>query len=243
MTSEGGNWNLLPLYLDSVVYPGWHPRFGEVGPVYAFLLESDEYLVLVDTGIGPPHPLIDRLYQPTRRDLPTALAQNNGIALDDISAVILTHLHFDHAGGAQHFHGTPLYVRRQEWEAAQAPNYTIPEFLDFPGANFVLLDGEVELAPGLRLVPTAGHTPGHQAVVLETAAGRMVIAGQAVETRSEFDGFVATGELRDWAGDGSQTERLPAARRILEFEPAKVWFSHDHESWQPNPQSEINKPH
>lgn len=77
MTSEGGNWNLLPLYLDSVVYPDWHPRFGEVGPVYAFLLESDEYLVLVDTGIGPEQPLIDRLYQPTRRDLPAALAQNN----------------------------------------------------------------------------------------------------------------------------------------------------------------------
>ena len=50
MTSEGGNWNLLPLYLDSVVYPGWHPRFGEVGPVYAFLLESDEYLVLDRCG-------------------------------------------------------------------------------------------------------------------------------------------------------------------------------------------------
>ena len=90
MRSEGGNWNLLPLYLDSVVYPEGHPRFGGVGPVYAFLLESDEYLVLVDTGIGPPHPVIDRIYKPTRRDLPTALSQNNGIALDDISAVILT---------------------------------------------------------------------------------------------------------------------------------------------------------
>ena len=223
MTHPGtSGWNLLPLYLDSVVYPDWHPRYGEVGPVYAFLLESDDYLVLVDTGIGPPHDLIDRLYQPTRRDLPTALAQNNGIALDDISAVVLTHLHFDHVGGAQHFHGTPLYVQRAEWEAAQAPKYTIPEFLDFPGANFVLLDGETELAPGLRLVPTPGHTPGHQVVVLETPARRMAIAGQAVETAAEY--------RRMLSGEVEMTE---SGRAIAGLEPAKVWFSHDHQCWQP----------
>lgn len=200
-----------------MVYPDGHPRFDEVGPVYAFLLESDEYLVLVDTGIGPSHPLIDRLFQPTRRDLPTALAQNNGIALDDISAVILTHLHFDHVGGAQHFHGTPLYVQRAEWEAAQAPNYTIPDFLDFPGANFVLLDGETELAPGLRLVPTPGHTPGHQVVVGETPAARMVIAGQAVETKAELESMLSSGDLGE------------AAARIMALSPAAIWFSHDHE--------------
>lgn len=220
MSDEGANWNLLPLYLDSVVYPEGHPRFGGVGPVYAFLLESDEYLVLVDTGIGPPHPVIDRIYKPTRRDLPTALSQNNGIALDDISAVILTHLHFDHAGGAQLFPGTPLYTQRTEWEASQAPKYTIPEFLDFPGANFVMLDGEVELAPGLHLIPTPGHTPGHQIVVLETPGGRMVIAGQAVELAAEYRRMLL-GKL----------EMTASARTIAELAAERVWFSHDHETW------------
>lgn len=224
MSSEGGNWNLLPIYLDSVVYPEWHPRFGQIGPVYAFLLESDEYLVLVDTGIGPPNPVIDRLYQPTRRDLPTALAQNNGIAIEDISAVILTHLHFDHVGGGQHFPATPLYVQRAEWEAAQAPKYTVPEFLDFPDANFVMLDGEVQLAPGLRLITTPGHTPGHQIVALETPAGRMVIAGQAVEAAAEYAAMLS--------GEAEITE---AARVIARLEPARVWFSHDHESWEARP--------
>ena len=213
----GGAWNVLPLYLDSVVYPDWHPRAGEVGPVYAYLLESDDYLVLVDTGIGPPHELIDRLYQPTRRHLPTALAQNNGILLEDITAIVLTHLHFDHAGGAQHFPGTPLYVQRAEWEAAQAAKYTIPEFLDFAGANFVLLDGEVELAPGLRLIPTPGHTPGHQSVAFESPAGLMVIAGQAIETLAELHEML----LRH-----AQTD---AALRIMSLDPVAIWFSHDHE--------------
>ena len=217
----GGGWNVLPLYLDSVVYPEWHPRAGEVGPVYAYLLESDDYLVLVDTGIGPPHELIDRLYRPTRRDLPTALAQNNGNLLEDITAIVLTHLHFDHVGGAHHFPGTPLYVQRAEWDAAHAPKYTIPEFLDFPGANFVLLDGDTQLAPGLRLVATPGHTPGHQSVAVETPAGTMVLAGQAVETKAELETLLAADALSE------------AAARILEAGPVTVWFSHDHQSWAP----------
>lgn len=216
---SGGRWNVLPLYLDAVVYPNGHPRHGESGPVYAYLLEDDEHLVLVDTGIGPPHPLIDRLYHPGRRDLGMALAQNNGIQLDDIDLVVLSHLHFDHVGGAQAFRGTPLYVQRAEWDAAQAPGYTIPEFLDFPGANFVMVDGEVELLPGFRLIPTPGHTPGHQSLAVSTPIGAVVLAGQAVETRAGLEAMLAGGALSD------------AARRIVAARPARVWFSHDHRIW------------
>jgi N-acyl homoserine lactone hydrolase len=209
----------MPLYLDSVVYPDWHPRFGEVGPVYAYLVEDDQHLFLVDTGIGPPHPVIDGLYQPTRRDLATALAQNNGIDVDDIDAVVVSHLHFDHVGGASAFRGTPIYAQRAEWEAAQAPKYTIPEFLEFPGANFVLVDGEVELALGLRLIPIPGHSPGHQVVAVETPAGVIILAGQAIETCAELEGMIESGELSD------------AAKRIAELEPFAVLFSHDHRQW------------
>lgn len=223
MSGEGSKWTVLPLYLDSVVYPEWHPRAGAIGPVYAFLLESDDYLVLVDSGIGSPHPVIDQFYAPTRRDLPTALGQNNGIGIDDISAMILTHLHFDHVGGAQHFRGTPLYVQHSEWESAQQPSYTIPEFLDFPHANFVLLDGEVELAPGLRIIPTPGHTPGHQIVAVETPAGRFVIAGQAVETVSEY--------TQALSGEAPATESVGV---IAGLAPIRVLFSHDHANWRLN---------
>lgn len=217
--SRGARWNLMPLYLDSVVYPQGHPRFGEIGPVYAYLVEDDEHLFLVDTGVGPPHPLIDRLYQPTRRDLATALAQNNGIELDDIDAVVVSHLHFDHVGGAQAFRGIPIYVQRAEWEAAQAPRYTIPEWLEFPGANFRMVDGDAELAPGLRLVVTGDHSPGHQAVALATPLGVMVLAGQSVETCAELEEMMATGNLSE------------GARRLMAEGPMRIWFSHDHRVW------------
>ena len=231
-SESGRTWNVRPLFLDTVVYPDWHPRYGEVGPVYVYVVENDEDLILVDTGIGPEKALLDRLYQPTRRDLATALAEDAGIGIDDIDAVVISHLHFDHVGGAQAFRGTPIYVQRTEWEAAQAPKYTVPEFLDWPGQNFVLLDGDVELRTGLRLLVTGGHTPGHQVVAVETEAGTVVLAGQIVETKAEMDAFVATGELKDWNGDGSQNERLAGAKRVLERRPSRVWFSHDHEVWE-----------
>ena len=215
----GERWSVLPLYLDSVVYPDWHPRFGEVGPVYAYLVEDDEHLFLVDTGIGPAHPLIDRLYQPTRRDIVAALAQNNGIEPRDIDAIVISHLHFDHVGGAQFFAGTPIYVQRAEREAAQAPQYTIPEWLDFPAANWRLLDGDAELAPGLSVVWSPGHTPGHQAVAVNVPAGTVLLAGQAFETRRDWEAMLANGPADE------------TARKLRDIEPLAVLFSHDHAQW------------
>jgi N-acyl homoserine lactone hydrolase len=226
-TRSAGSWSVTPLLLDTVVYPDWHPRFGEVGPVYVYLLRNDEQLVLVDTGIGPAHPLIDRLYSPARRDLRTALREDQGISPEDIDAVVLSHLHFDHVGGVFEFPGKPLYVQRAEWEAAQAEKYTVPEFLSFPDANFVLLDGDTELSSGLRLVLTAGHTPGHQAVAVSTVddtgmsgGGLVVLAGQAIETSKELTDMKRSGDLS------------PAARQLLDLEPSRTWFSHDHRCWE-----------
>jgi glyoxylase-like metal-dependent hydrolase (beta-lactamase superfamily II) len=95
-----------------------------------------------------------------------------------------------------------------------------------------MLDGDTEFAPGLRLVVTAGHTPGHQVVAVSAPTGTLVLAGQIVETKAEMAEFVSTGELRDWSKDGSQTERLAGARKVLDLDPATVWFSHDHQPWE-----------
>jgi N-acyl homoserine lactone hydrolase len=226
----GASWSLTDIHLDTVRYPDWHPRAGEDGPVYVYILRSKDQVFLVDTGIGPEHPLIDRLYEPKRGDLLAALAKK-GVTPSVLDGIIISHLHFDHGGGLLHFPGTPIYVQRAEWDAARAPKYTVPEFLDLPGANWTFLDGDTEIALGLDVLLTAGHTPGHQCVAVSTTDGLVVLAGQIVETKAEMDVFAVTGELKDWNGDGSDTERLPGAQRVLDLKPARVCFSHDVECW------------
>ena len=95
-----------------------------------------------------------------------------------VAVVVNTHLHFDHCGGNRLFPGMPIHVQRRELEDARTQDdYTIREWVDFPGATYVEHDGEAEILPGVRLVPAPGHTAGHQIVVVETDEGPVVLGG------------------------------------------------------------------
>jgi N-acyl homoserine lactone hydrolase len=203
--------DVFVLHLADLSFPPWHPRAGGTAPANGFLIRHPDGDIVVDTGIGPPHPFIDRAYRPVRWPLPDALA-GFGTSPASVSAVINTHLHFDHCGGNAFFAGVPIFVQATELEAATAADYTIREFVDFPGARYERLDGEADIAPGIRVVLTP-HTPGHQSVVIETNSGRIVIAGQALETADEVNG-----------GGG-------VARLLLSLEPARILFSHDDRVW------------
>jgi hypothetical protein len=82
--------------------------------------------------------------------------------------------------------GRPLFVQRAELAAALEPGYTVPALVDFPGATYEQLDGEAEILPGVRVVPTPGPTPGHQSLVVDCAEGPVVLLGQAYEFASDW---------------------------------------------------------
>jgi glyoxylase-like metal-dependent hydrolase (beta-lactamase superfamily II) len=209
--------DIVPLHQADVAYPAWHPRAGETGPVYAFAIRTEDGAVLFDTGLGPPHPLIDELYHPSRRDL-ASLLTDAGIDASSVRLIVCSHLHFDHIGANPALAGVPIVVQRAEHEAARAPRYTVPEFVEFPGARYQLLDGDADLGGGIRVLATPGHTVGHQSVVVETEEGIVVLAGQAAESLADFE--------RDAAKD----ENL---RRLLSLSPARLYLSHDHAFWTP----------
>ena len=182
---------------------------GEVMPVYVHLSEHPEGRVLVDTGMTELHPLLDDM-----APVLTPLTEQD-LDLAGIDMVVNTHLHGDHIGGNHLFAGKPIYVQRAELEDARQPDYTIPAWLEAPGVDYVEVDGELELLPGVRLVPAPGHTRGIHIVVVETGARPSVICG---------DVAVWGGEL-----DEPQTEGQLLIRAL---EPEVVYLAHD-EPWRP----------
>jgi L-ascorbate metabolism protein UlaG (beta-lactamase superfamily) len=109
--------------------------------------------------------------------------------------VVNTHLHFDHCGGNRLFPGVPIHVQRRELaDARTEDNYTVREWVDFPGATYVEHDGDAEILPGVSLLPAPGHTSGHQIVVVETDEGPVVLGGDVGHWFEELEGGDTPGQ-------------------------------------------------
>ncbi|MFI0240203.1 N-acyl homoserine lactonase family protein [Streptomyces sp. NPDC016845] len=208
---------------------GPRPR---VEPVLAYLVRHEQGLILFDTGIGAADPETEAHYRPRRRALQEALAAA-GAGLGDISLVVNCHLHFDHCGGNPLLGGRPIIVQETELAAARRGDHTIDELVDFPGASYDVLTGEAEIRPGVWIVPTPGHTPGHQSLVLRQNDGTVVLAGQAHDFASRF----ASDQLARRATLDGMEQPLPAhapwLRRLADFDPRRVLFAHDCSVWEP----------
>lgn len=160
-------------------------------PVPIALIEGPQK-ILVDTSFQS----VERTWEIRRRKIVRGPSQEVlavlaavGIQPEQISIVIHTHLHYYHCGNNRLFPQARFFVQREELRYALAPTsfdasaYFAPSLglvPDYLGTKFELLDGDVEIADGVRVISTPGHTPGHQSVLVETAAGRYCIAGDAV---------------------------------------------------------------
>ena len=225
---------VLPLHLADVTCPEGHPQQGDDGPVLGFAVRHAEGVFLFDTGVGSGNEEVDRYFLPRRRALDEALAQH-GLSLDDVTAVANSHLHFDHCGNNGVFSGRPIYVRAAELEAAAGPDYTIPEWVRFAGARYEALgDEEAEVAPGVRLISTPGHTVGHQSLVAETPDGVVVAAGQAVYTLAEWTGSTDP-RLSGMESAGDPLVYSESVRRLRRLDPVRVHFAHDLAVWEHEP--------
>ncbi|MGQ0573234.1 MAG: MBL fold metallo-hydrolase [Pseudonocardia sp.] len=184
---------------------------GERMPIYVHVIEHPDARVLVDTGMTRLHPFAADL-EPRLRPLDT---QDFDVAAIDI--VVNSHLHADHCGGNHLFAGKPIYVQRRELDDARSQEgYTLREWVDAPGVQYVPVDGEYEPLPGLRLLPAPGHTPGLQVVVIETGGRPVVIGGDVAVWHGEFEEPPTEGR-----------------RRVLALDPEMVWLAHEHQPWRP----------
>jgi glyoxylase-like metal-dependent hydrolase (beta-lactamase superfamily II) len=202
------------------------------------LIEHDDGLVLIDTGIGnKENDKFTDIYGVEnkgangRTRLEDALAEL-GHRADDIRWVINTHLHFDHAGGDMSREGLSFpraryVVQRGELEFARHTNErTAGSYLahNFEGVPFQLIDGEVEILPGIRGLPTPGHVPYHQSILIESAGEKACFVADLVPTSAHLPLPWIMGY------DLEPLVTLETRRRLYQRAEAEQWllvFEHD----------------
>jgi N-acyl homoserine lactone hydrolase len=198
-------------------------------PSYAHAVTHRDGVFLFDNGVGFGNAEVESTFSPRVTKIEDALAEH-GISLKDVTGVANCHLHFDHSGQNGRIPpGVPIFVQRTEWAMVHEPDYTVAEWIDVPGLTYEVLDGEFEVAPGLRLIPTPGHTTGHQSLVLDTPDGTLILTGQAVQSRAEWEG---ASEPSESGASSARDPRYPhSVERLRSLDPARVHFAHDPAVW------------
>jgi len=195
---------------------------GRTWPVHGFVVTHPGGAVLVDTGCGGPDEVLSD-WRVVNRSVADALAGLD-MAPADIALVINTHLHFDHCGQNAVFSHTPCYVQRTELDRAKRESPDLYDWFGFMNARWELLDGDIEILPGLSVVTTPGHTVGHQCVVVATDGQADLLIGDAAYTPHQFAGPPDKDVLP------GQASNLVAWRgsldRIRSLEPDRVHFCH-----------------
>jgi glyoxylase-like metal-dependent hydrolase (beta-lactamase superfamily II) len=177
--------------------------------------------IVVDTSVGPggrSEEFIGEDLQRSADQEPANAIRAAGVDPQDVELVVLTHLHWDHAGNCDLFPDATVIVQRSELRYAIAPGrffrrsflspesgWGVPPYL-LP--NLRTVDGEVELAPGLAVVPAPGHTPGSHAVLVETEHGRFCIAGDAISLYENIERDIPPGFHVDVDAAMDTLERL-----------------------------------
>jgi N-acyl homoserine lactone hydrolase len=202
--------------------------------VVAYVIRHPDGLVLFDTGIAEGHREAELRYHPiVRRPLREAL-DSIGVALDDVTAIANCHFHLDHCGGNPLFPGTPIFAQQAEYDATDSLDYTLPDVVRFNGAKIELHDGDADVMDGIRIIPTPGHTPGHQSLVVETRQGRILIAGQATNDASDYARAQLAWQIRKADPEETGPEITEWVARVQEeLAPRRVMFAHDLAVWEP----------
>ena len=216
--------DVVPLHLADVTYPAQHPLAGQTGVVLGFAIRHSSGILLVDTGLGEGNDWIDESYRPVRRSARDALVAA-GLDPGEVRAIVNTHLHFDHCGQNAVFRHAPFVLQRVELERARREDPGQRDWFDFAGARYELLDGDTEIAPGVRAVASPGHTTGHQSVVLEQRGERDLFIGDAAYFSAVF---------RDPYGHPlppGQADDLPSWRRSIyqlqDLDCARIHYCHE----------------
>lgn len=218
--------------------PGGEVRF----PCYSVLVDHPEGKFLFDTGFDKAHVEaalpFEKPMQTDEQTIPGALQK---ISMDpsDITHVVNSHYHFDHCGGNKHLTKATTLCHKVELESARTPEsfeglgYSDKAFDvadDIYTPRYELLEGDVEIAKGVHLIETPGHTKGHYSMLVELNGRRpMLFTADACYTHQSMEMNCIASFHVDPIASVSSLDRL---RVLAEERDAELFFSHDAESYE-----------
>ena len=204
-------------------------------PVWSGLVRTPEGNVLFDTGLHPVHvERPDATFGPgglkvvmTKEDAVVSRLASLGVRPADVAVVVNSHLHFDHAGNNGAFPQATFIVQGEHLAFAKGkPNFP-GVYWDIPELTYMPVSGRVRVATGLEVVPTPGHAPGHQSLVVDLPeTGHVVLCGDAAFTRENLE----RGEIRA-TDEAAAKESLALIRSLVKDDLDRVFTSHDAASW------------
>jgi N-acyl homoserine lactone hydrolase len=221
-------------------------------PVLSFLVDHPRGRLLFDTGVhcqarvDPVGRLgaerVKRLTVKSKEgDDVVAQLSRLGLTPADVRYVANSHLHFDHCGGNEFFPHATFLVQRPELEAARRPGFVpsySPSPIDFDHPlDYRMLAGEHDVFGdgAVILIPTYGHTPGHQSLRVRMAKGaELVCASDACYTRENMDRDVLPKILWDAA---VMRDSLAALRKLRDQTGATMFYGHDPAQWETTPRA------
>ncbi len=222
-------WDVKVLYfgkisakLSFIWPPGMPPLTQDLdaaAPYLGFLLQSKGENILVDTGLSEKFIVDGKAWGMLPAEGGKAYVEKalgkEGVSPADIKTVICTHLHNDHAGNCSLFKNATVIFQKDEWANFLDPipvqnlrkDYDPDILSDFQSLHILKVDGDLDVAEGIKLYKTPGHSLGSQSVAVNTKKGAVVLIGDLA--LFNFTIFPYIGEFMDMNGTKYSIPKAP----------------------------------
>ncbi len=206
-----------------------------VPAVYYLVQTGNGTNVLIDSGLPKGVQLPPGLPAPIMGNTVIEQLAMLGLHPSEIDLLICTHFDLDHAGHHAAFTNAELIVQRQHYEVARSGNACFAPTRsqwDHSALRYRLVEGDTELLPGLELIETSGHAPGHQSVLVRLPqTGSVLLTIDAVPEQKSF-----TSEREAGPFDEDEEALRASTRKLLDLvrseQVSLIIFGHDAEQWQ-----------
>jgi N-acyl homoserine lactone hydrolase len=213
---------------------------GRIIGICGFLIRTDlGEAILIDTGFPEKYATDtdaavkeDRLHEfgdvlkCEPDNLPSAQLAKLGLTPSDITLQICTHTHIDHIGALGDFPSSPILISAAERALPRPLYWGDMRPLEWPNQDYLLVDGDVEIGPGIFVLAAPGHAPGQIAVMVHLPSGAILLTSDAISRPAEID--------EKFAGSWDEDAAIASADRLMRFaseRDAFVIYGHCPKQW------------